>query len=507
MVAITLALVLLLAALVYVFLRWNFNYWSKRGVPGPKPSILVGNYPNMYTMKRHTIYDLDDIYRRYKNKYDAVGIYGARNPQLLVISPELARRVFVSDFKHFHDNEVSLLVNEKTDFIFANNPFTLTGEKWKNRRADVTPGLTQSRIKAVYPVTNEVCQKLSDWLTKQLRLGAKDGINAKEMCLRFTTEMVTDCVLGLKADSFTDKPTPIMDHIKDLFAQPWTFVLYFILISTFPALQSILKLRFVPRATERFFVDLMENAVKARRAQLASGKKFERNDFLEYMLQLANKRNLDSRQLTAHSMTFLLDGFETSAGVLGHLLMLLGREQKAQQKLRDEVTAHLNAQGFIDFDKLNDLPYLEACILETIRMFPPGFISNRLCTESLELPNKQGKNFVVESGTTVLIPHYCLMMDEDHFPDPQQFQPERFMQPDAAKMYRERGIFMPFGDGPRVCIGMRFALAQIKAAAVEIVTKFNIRVNPKTRTDNVLDPLIFISALKGGLFLDFERRQ
>lgn len=52
----------------------------------------------------------------------------------------------VADFKNFHDNEVSILMNEKSDFIFANNPFTLTGEKWKNRRADVTPGLTQSRV-------------------------------------------------------------------------------------------------------------------------------------------------------------------------------------------------------------------------------------------------------------------------------------------------------------------------------------------------------------------------
>lgn len=65
---------------------------------------------------------------------------------MLVVNAELARRVMVADFKNFHDNEVSILMNEKSDFIFANNPFTLTGEKWKNRRADVTPGLTQSRV-------------------------------------------------------------------------------------------------------------------------------------------------------------------------------------------------------------------------------------------------------------------------------------------------------------------------------------------------------------------------
>lgn len=93
------------------------------------------------------LYSFLNSFRKYKNKYDAVGIFGGRSPQLLVVSPELARRVFVSDFKSFHDNEVAKFVDEKTDFIFANNPFSLVGEKWKNRRADVTPGLTMGRVR------------------------------------------------------------------------------------------------------------------------------------------------------------------------------------------------------------------------------------------------------------------------------------------------------------------------------------------------------------------------
>jgi len=75
-----------------------------------------------------------------------VGIFSGRVPQLLVISPELARRVFVSNFKNFHDNALSKLTDEKTDFILTNNPFSLTGEKWKQGRADITPGLTNGRV-------------------------------------------------------------------------------------------------------------------------------------------------------------------------------------------------------------------------------------------------------------------------------------------------------------------------------------------------------------------------
>lgn len=121
-------------------------------------------------------------------------------------------------------------------------------------------------------------------------------------------------------------------------------------------------MHFVPIKQERFFINLMKNAVSSRRLQMSVGKKIERNDFLDYLLQLAEKRILDTRQLTAYSMTFQLDGFATTAGVLTNLFLFLGRDQKVQQKLRDEVTANLNADGVIEFDKLNELPYLDACI-------------------------------------------------------------------------------------------------------------------------------------------------
>ncbi|XP_017056731.1 probable cytochrome P450 28a5 [Drosophila ficusphila] len=501
---ITLTLVFLALGLLYATLIWNYGHWRKRGVPGPKPKILCGNYPNMFTAKRHVSYDLDDIYRKYKNKYDVVGIFSGRAPQLLVVSPEMARRVFVTNFKNFHDNEFSKYFDEKSDFIFANNPFSLTGEKWKNRRADVTPGLTMGRIKTVYPVTNKVCQQLSEWVEKQIRVGSPEGIDAKHMSLCFTTEMVTDCVLGLGAQSFTDKPTPIVENIKDLFNQPWTFMLFFVVISAFPSLSHLIKMRFVPKKVERFFVDLMGSAVAARRAQLANGKQFERTDFLDYILQLGEKRSLDNRQLLAYSMTFLLDGFETTATVLAHTLLNLGRNSQAQELLRREIRDHLQ-DGIIAFDKLNELPYLDACIQETIRLYPPGFIANKLCTESIEIPNKDGPNVVVEKGTVVVVPHYSFMADEDFFPEPQSFKPERFLEPDAAKTFKERGVFMGFGDGPRVCIGMRFATAQIKAALVELISKFNVKINAKTRKDNEFDPINIVTGLRGGIWLDFEK--
>ncbi|XP_030563730.1 probable cytochrome P450 28a5 [Drosophila novamexicana] len=506
MVLVTITLLMLAASLGYVFLIWNYGYWRKRKVPGPSPAILTGNYPNMIKMKQHAIQDLNEIYCKYKQQYDAVGIYSSRSPQLLVVSPELAHRVFVSDFKHFQDNELANLVDEKSDFIVGSNIFTLTGDKWKERRADITPGLTISRIKSVYPVTNQVCKKMNEFIRKQIRI-APDGLNGKDISLCFTTEMVTDCVLGLSAQSFTDNPTPVMDKIKAMFQQSWSLVLNFVAISLIPSLSKIKKLRIVPKHVEAFFVDFMQAAIDTRHAQRAAGLQSDRVDFLDYILQLAKKRSLNTRQITAQSMTFLLDGFETTASVLAHTLLLLARNAEAQQRLREELQAHLNNEGFVAFERLVELPYLDACVHECLRLFPPIPISNKLCTRPIELSNRNGPNFIIEKGTTVLVPHLCFMLDNDYFPNAQEYQPDRFLEPNAIKMYRERGIFMAFGDGPRICIGIRLALAQIKAALVEIITNFDVKVNPKTRKDNMYDPLGFISSLNGGIWLDFSARQ
>lgn len=118
---------------------WNFNYWKRLGVKGPRPRVLFGNFPNQFARKKHMAYDLRNIYeyvvtvrrlkalfipnsfdipshlfasfRSYKNTENFVGIYSCRRPQLMIINAELIQRAYVGDFKHFHDNDMSLFVS------------------------------------------------------------------------------------------------------------------------------------------------------------------------------------------------------------------------------------------------------------------------------------------------------------------------------------------------------------------------------------------------------------
>lgn len=90
--------------------------------------------------------------------------------------------------------------------------------------------------------------------------------------------------------------------------------------------------------------------------------------------------------------------------------------------------------------------------LETLRLFPPGAFSTKLCTESIEFENRNGKTLKINEGTTVVLPIHALMADEEHYENASSFEPERFLD-GGLKKYRDQGLYLAFGDGPRICLG------------------------------------------------------
>ncbi|XP_061386361.1 probable cytochrome P450 28a5, partial [Musca vetustissima] len=434
----------------------------------------------------------------YKYTDDFVGIFTNRTPQLFIINPELARRIYVQDFKHFHDNESSQMIDEKTDFLFANNPFVTGGEKWKQRRSEIVPGLTLSRIKSMFPITLAICKRLTNYIEKELKIPTDEGIDAKDLTSRFMADVIADCVMGLESDSFKDINSPLLVKRHEMFR---FHPIYMIITGLLPMIAKIKKVRSISKEFEDYFVDLMEKSIEMRKSHAAAQ---ERVDFLNYLLQLQAKKNLTHMELCAHAMTFILDGFETVSSILAHTLLLLARHPQAQQKLRQEFQENLSA-GNRDFNAIHELPYLNACILEAIRLFPVDLYSRKLCTEPIVLTNKNGKAFKVPRGMLVIIPKYPIMMDDEYYEDPMEYRPERFSEENGGvKKYLNKGVYWSYGDGPRICLGVTFGFVQIKAALVEILTKFSVKPNPKTRTDYALDPTYFLARLDGGIYLDFE---
>ncbi|CAG2064945.1 unnamed protein product, partial [Timema podura] len=136
----------------------------------------------------------------------------------------------------------------------------------------------------------------------------------------------------------------------------------------------------------------------------------------------------------------------------------LALNQDIQDRLRVEVDDALQAHGDVmTYEAVQDMHYLDRIISETLRKYPPAPNLYRKCTVPYPIP---GTSITLEQGTRVLIPAYAIHHDPEFYPEPEKFDPERFTEENKAS--RPSCTYLPFGEGPRICIGVRFGLLQVK---------------------------------------------
>lgn len=137
-------------------------------------------------------------------------------------------------------------------------------------------------------------------------------------------------------------------------------------------------------------------------------------------------------------------------------------------------------------------------MIESLRLHPPGYFLNKQCNEAVEIDLPKDKKMFFEDKSIIYIPLMSIHQDPEYYENPLQFNPDRFSPENGGtKKYKDQGVFFPFGDGPRICIGMRFATAQSKIAIATIVKNFEISVNPKTPSEFIIEPQAIVNTFKG----------
>lgn len=127
-----------------------------------------------------------------------------------------------------------------------------------------------------------------------------------------------------------------------------------------------------------------------------------------------------------------------------------------------------------------------------------------MCTEDTEFVDYKDHKVTVKKGTLVHIPSYSIMRDPEHYPNPEVFDPDRFSAENGGlKSYKDKGVYLPFGDGPRICLGMRFGILQVKIAIVEILRNFDLKASPKSNLKHVYDPANFLLPSLNGVWAEF----
>lgn len=258
------------------------------------------------------------VSRDYKNKDSFVGVFSMRSPQIIAIDPKLVQEIWTSKFHNFEANQFST-IDKDVDPIFGRNPFGLVGQEWKEKRAEISPGFTSARVKASYPIMLDVCDKLSKFVERKLNTKDDSSMEARDLALRFTCEVVADCILGLKASGFeSDDISEIQRMGGKLFEQNPAFMIFVIINSICPFVTKFYQMKLMAKHVEDFFLNLTREAIKIR-----SESKVDRVDFLNYLLELKHKGKVTDFDITAHTVSFLLDGMETSSLAIAHMLLLV----------------------------------------------------------------------------------------------------------------------------------------------------------------------------------------
>ncbi|CAG9808086.1 unnamed protein product [Chironomus riparius] len=485
-IIITFTLLAIVCALTLAYINGKYKFFKTRRIVGPKPELFFGNMREAFFKRRHFSSIIDDFYQMYKDSEQIIGFYNITTPYYLLTSPEVIKQVLVKDFKHFRNNEFSGLSDKKKDPVMALNPFVMRDEEWKEKRTEVATGMTQNRLKSMFPLVQDVGKRFAEYLKVELKHNPSKSFDSREICVRYTCDTVSSCIFGIDGGSFTKKESEIINMGNKMIR------------SISDAAKSFLPKRLMPQDVQDFFIYLMEEAIKYR-----DSHSINRDDFLAHIISLKKKKEMSNIEMVAHGVTFFLDGFDTSSIGLAPIFYELGKNQRVQNKLREELLATFPNEDDITYDKLLDHQYLDNVIYESLRINPPITFANRECSENITL-ELNNKNITIGKGEKIIIPLVSIQQDPEYFHNPKEFIPERFDH--GIKEYRDKGLLFPFGEGPRECLGKRFALLQVKIAIYSIIRNFEISVNEELTAKNLeIDPEeLLMNVKKGGMWLNFK---
>ncbi|XP_055320892.1 probable cytochrome P450 6a13 [Sitodiplosis mosellana] len=492
---ILIVLLLTLSILAYVYVQWRYTYWKKRGVPCPEPVFFFGNVLETITMKSHIALLCEKWYNDFPN-VPYTGYYKILNPAINLRDPDLIKDVLIKDHFNFHVNEQDF--NKKYDPLMAHNPFVATHDSWRKGRSVLTPLLTLFKVRSLYPLIRDSCDKLADYLKT---IPPNKDVEAKALASRFATQNVIRCSFSIDSQCFTDKKTEFREMGKKIFQPTFWGGFKLMMMSICPILRDVIPFAFVPADVDKWFQRLVRELREERKRS-----PLQQEDLFQMLLNSVDKYDIDDIELAGYSLTLFVEGYETSSSVLGFAIYEMARNPDIQERLYEEITDVLaKYDNEFTFEALQEMEYLDNVIQETMRLNVVAPLISKICTKEYTLPMIDGQKepVTIYPGTPIQICARALHMDPKHYPDPQVFDPNRFTEEERRN--RHKAVYLPFGEGPRMCTGIKFALAQTKAGLASIIRDFKINMSPKQKPF-VMDIRAFLYQARDGLMVNFTPR-
>ncbi|XP_050681340.1 cytochrome P450 4C1-like isoform X3 [Leptidea sinapis] len=217
---------------------------------------------------------------------------------------------------------------------------------------------------------------------------------------------------------------------------------------------------------------------------------------LDLLLEAEKRGTIDRSGINEEVDTFMFEGHDTTATALQFTFMILANNQEIQDKIVEECNAILGSSDALPtMNDLTQMKYLDCCIKESLRMYPPVFFISRTSDGPIKL-----NDYECPKRTDVSIALRELHLRSDQFVEPYKYNPDRFLQEPTWHQF----AYIPFSAGPRNCIGQKFAMMEMKLAVCMVLRRY--RVLPVTKPEDIIFDFHFTLRSKDPIFVKFEKR-
>jgi cytochrome P450 len=485
---------------VTVFVWWLLKHLRIRRlierIPGPRTYPLIGN-AHQYSPDPNEFFDqAGGVCRMFLHPSRMHRIWLMFEPMVILYGAEEAE-VILSSNRH---------LNKSHEYQFLQpwmglGLLTSYAEKWRPRRKLLTPTFHYDILKDFVEIFNQQSKILVEKMSKHAGKGPFDVYSYVTLC---ALDIICESAMGrhVNAQQHEDsdyvtavyKLNNIIHHRqKNPIVQP-DFL--FGLFGRKKEHDWCLKIvhGFTNKTIEERYEALRNDGSLSPNS---SGRK--RLAFLDLLIDMAEKNQLTFQDICDEVNTFMFEGHDTTATGMNWALYLLGCDQDIQAKVHQELDSVFGDDSRdVTFDDLRNLPYLECCLKEALRLFPSVPMFARTLAEDATIAG-----YTVPSETQVIIIPYLVHRDPKHWPEPEVFNPDRFLP--ESSVGRHPYAYLPFSAGARNCIGQRFALMEEKTTMAWILRYFKIK--SVHRRDQIRPKGELILRPSEGVHLELELRR
>ncbi|KAF5281261.1 hypothetical protein FQA39_LY05147 [Lamprigera yunnana] len=457
---------LVLTAFLYSYFKKTFRYWKERNVPYEKTKCLFGNLLDMLMEKE----SLGKYFQKLYEKFDApyFGIYVFNKPFLVVKDPDVINYILIKDFTSF--SEKMIYADEIIDPIWSNLLTVMSTAKWRFFRKHLTQTFSSRKLQNMMPLLKQSSKSIQNYLKDC----PKSSASLNNLIGNYTVDSSTKCFLGIDLDN--KAKDALRYHIKNYLPSFKKGLYKFYAYMFVQKAVKLLKFKYTNSTSSKFIFEICTNVFKHR-----ENERSERNDLINLLIELKarlqqeNQPKICEIAFVSQAIMFIIASQETTTEIISHTLYELCINKKIQEQLRTEINEATECSEELTYKIVQNIKYLDMVVSETLRQYPVVNFLHRRCIKDYVVPSTGLK---IDRGTNIIVPVHGLHFDSNYYFNPKKYDPERFRYGNINP-----SMYVPFGIGPRNCIGKRFALLNMKFVIADLIQKYKVTLPPNTKNN------------------------